>query len=598
MTVANIPAFSEPVTVVEGVDTYTFDYNVELATEVQVQVTDNGVVSYLTYGDDYTVVKADAPAVGGTITVTAELTVGAEVVSFRQTGLAQDTRLPNQGPYFAKTVEEALDRITMLAQEAARDSALALQYPVGSTAITLFPAPVENKAVVGRMVSGALQYVADGPSLDELNTSVSAAAASAAAASTSETNAATSESNAADSETNAATSESNAADSETNAATSESNAADSETNAAASAAAAAASATSADADEVSAATSASNAATSETNAATSETNAAAALVATQAARDATLAAFDSFDDRYLGAKAADPLTDNDGDPLAAGMLYFDTVNGVMKLYNGSTWVSAYVSGADYLLLAGGTMTGFLTLHADPTAAAHAATKQYVDNSIATRAASAHQHAAGDITSGVLVHERGGLEADVSAFDGVPKISGGSTTELGVGTSANNLVQLNGSGELPAISGANLTNLPGGAFTEIGSGFTVSGGVISITGISADAKEVLLISTDIVAGSNSTSSIRLGGGSGLVTSGYDSSRATTSFVSFASTFFSTARELALVLQKGEGDEWLLSGDGSSNMFAGSVDVGEDLTQIELDASGTSLTSGTVRAFERT
>jgi hypothetical protein len=34
--------------------------------------------------------------------------------------------------------------------------------------------------------------------------------------------------------------------------------------------------------------------------------------------------------------------------------------------------------------------------------------------------------------------------------------------LRVGTSANNLVQLNGSGALPAISGANLTDLPGGA----------------------------------------------------------------------------------------------------------------------------------------
>jgi hypothetical protein len=34
--------------------------------------------------------------------------------------------------------------------------------------------------------------------------------------------------------------------------------------------------------------------------------------------------------------------------------------------------------------------------------------------------------------------------------------------LRVGTSANNLVQLNGSGALPAVSGANLTDLPGGA----------------------------------------------------------------------------------------------------------------------------------------
>jgi hypothetical protein len=29
----------------------------------------------------------------------------------------------------------------------------------------------------------------------------------------------------------------------------------------------------------------------------------------------------------------------------------------MKLYNGSAWVAAYVSGADYLALTGGTMTG-------------------------------------------------------------------------------------------------------------------------------------------------------------------------------------------------------------------------------------------------
>lgn len=35
--------------------------------------------------------------------------------------------------------------------------------------------------------------------------------------------------------------------------------------------------------------------------------------------------------------------------------------------------------ANYLAKSGGTMTGFITLHADPTAANHAATKQYVDN---------------------------------------------------------------------------------------------------------------------------------------------------------------------------------------------------------------------------
>jgi hypothetical protein len=44
--------------------------------------------------------------------------------------------------------------------------------------------------------------------------------------------------------------------------------------------------------------------------------------------------------------------------------------------------------------------------------------------------------------------------------GVPLSTGtGYTTSLTVGTAANNLVQLNSSGQLPAVSGANLTNLP-------------------------------------------------------------------------------------------------------------------------------------------
>lgn len=41
-----------------------------------------------------------------------------------------------------------------------------------------------------------------------------------------------------------------------------------------------------------------------------------------------------------------------------------------------------------LAIAGGTMTGFITLHADPTSALHASTKQYVDAEIATASAAA------------------------------------------------------------------------------------------------------------------------------------------------------------------------------------------------------------------
>lgn len=100
-----------------------------------------------------------------------------------------------------------------------------------------------------------------------------------------------------------------------------------------------------------AATSASSASTSASNASTSASSAASAQTAAEAARDATLTAYDNFDDRYLGAKASDPTVDNDGNALVAGTLYFNTVSEAMKLYTGSAWVIAYVSGGSYLAVA-------------------------------------------------------------------------------------------------------------------------------------------------------------------------------------------------------------------------------------------------------
>ena len=169
-------------------------------------------------------------------------------------------------------------------------------------------------------------------------------------AETAETNAATSATNAAASESAAATSETNAATSETNAATSESNASTSASTATTQASNASTSASNAATSESNASTSASNAATSETNAATSETNAAtsetnasnsASAAATSAAEAAASA--DAFDDVYLGSKSSDPTTDNDGDALAAGMLYYNTVSNLMRIYSGSAWENVAVS---------------------------------------------------------------------------------------------------------------------------------------------------------------------------------------------------------------------------------------------------------------
>ena len=146
-------------------------------------------------------------------------------------------------------------------------------------------------------------------------TKATEASTSATAAATSATAAATSATNAASSATTASNAVSSVSTNATNAATSETNAATSATSAAASASTASTQATSATTQANSALSSASAAAISATNAANS---------------------FDSFDDRYLGSKNSDPSTDNDGDALATGALYYKNNDGI-KVYNGSAW---------------------------------------------------------------------------------------------------------------------------------------------------------------------------------------------------------------------------------------------------------------------
>ena len=178
----------------------------------------------------------------------------------------------------------------------------------------------------------------------EAAASASAAASSAASAAGSATSATNSATAAASSASNASSSASSASSSASAASTSASNASSSASSATSSASSASSSASAAASSASAASSSASAAATAQTNAETAETNAETAQTAAEAARDAALAALDNFDDRYLGEKSSDPTLDNDGDALVAGSLYFNTTSNIMKVYTGSAWVAAYVSG--------------------------------------------------------------------------------------------------------------------------------------------------------------------------------------------------------------------------------------------------------------
>ena len=203
------------------------------------------------------------------------------------------------------------------------------------------------------------------------------------AAETAETNAETAETNAEtaqsaaeaaqlaaeEAQTAAELAETNAETAETNAETAETNAETAQTAAEAAQAAAEAAQTAAELAETNAETAETNAEAAqtaaeaaqsaaeiaqtaaelaETNAETAETGAVAAQLAAESARDSALAAYDNFDDRYLGSKTSDPTLDNDGDALVAGALYFNSVDGAMRVYTGSVWVDAYAAGTSFL----------------------------------------------------------------------------------------------------------------------------------------------------------------------------------------------------------------------------------------------------------
>ena len=85
---------------------------------------------------------------------------------------------------------------------------------------------------------------------------------------------------------------------------------------------------------------AASASTASTKAGEASTSAATATTkANEASASATSAAnsFDSFDDRYLGAKGSAPSTDNDGNALITGALYFNSSSNQIFNWTGSAW---------------------------------------------------------------------------------------------------------------------------------------------------------------------------------------------------------------------------------------------------------------------
>lgn len=222
---------------------FPFSFKVFAAADVRVVLTDaDDVESDLVLGTNYTVaLNADQDAnPGGAVTTVATYATGYLITLTSQVQNLQPVTLTNQGGFYPKVINTALDRLTILVQQVVEQVGRAVKTPISS-----------------------------GLSPDQLIADLYAVEANAG---------------------NSATAAANSA-----------------ANAAASAAAAA-------------------------------------------------AVLDNFDDRYLGQKTVDPLVDNDGNPLQVGALYYNTVDGVMRVYTGTGWIDAAtgVSSDDVSFLAAGT----------------------------------------------------------------------------------------------------------------------------------------------------------------------------------------------------------------------------------------------------
>ena len=250
------------------------------------------------------------------------------------------------------------------------------------------------------------------------------------------------------------------------------------------------------------------------------------VVEANAAKDAAIAAKnivisveEELTDIYLGNKSADPLIDNDGNPLIEGCFYFNVALSPKRLrvYNGVGWQDAAASVTNVV--------------------------NSIDNSLYPSQAEA-EAGVNDVKVMTPLRVKQSLLVNAATL-AQGALADSALQPDDVGTSPNKIVALDGSGKLPAVDGSQLTNLPKELPTQtgnngkilktdgssaywgngVGAGSvinTISGTSHDFTGIPSGVKRITLMISGVSTNGSSQVMIQLGSSSGFETTGYSGS----------------------------------------------------------------------------
>ncbi len=141
-------------------DNYTFTFRALTSApeDIKCSVTTAGVTTILTYTTQYSV-TINSDGVGGTVTLVSASTIGLGTLTvYRETTNTQESDYDDYNQFPANTLEEDIDKRTMVEQEQAETFDRTIKFPIESTTKDIdFPEPAASKLIGWNSVADGLE---------------------------------------------------------------------------------------------------------------------------------------------------------------------------------------------------------------------------------------------------------------------------------------------------------------------------------------------------------------------------------------------------------------------------------------------------------